>query len=170
MRTAETVLNIIRERGQRGRPLERLYRQISQAQVYKRFKGTHQNEYGTYKVLQVVVEREPGQVPLVARFGGIPLRYNRWAAIDDAPTKPIWSGRSEVVERLLAQKCELCGATDNIEVHHIRKLADLKRYGQSDPPQWVRKMAARQRKSLVVCRNCHHNIQYGRYDGHKLSK
>ena len=143
---------------------------ISQAQVYKRFKGTHQNEYGTYKVLQVVVEREPGQVPLVARFGGIPLRYNRWVTIDDAPTKPIWSGRSEVVERLLAQKCELCGATDNIEVHHIRKLADLKRYGQSDPPQWVRKMAARQRKSLVVCRNCHHNIQYGRYDGHKLSK
>jgi hypothetical protein len=28
MRTAETVLSIIRERGQRGLPLERLYRQL----------------------------------------------------------------------------------------------------------------------------------------------
>ena len=57
----------------------------------------------------------------------IPLRWNRWVKINDAPTKPIWSGRSEVVERLLADTCELCGATDNIEVHHIRKLKDLDR-------------------------------------------
>ncbi|WP_416212319.1 hypothetical protein [Nostoc sp. DedQUE09] len=38
-------------------------------------------------------------------------------------TSHIWNGRSEVVQRLLAQECEICGATDNIEVHHIRKLA-----------------------------------------------
>ncbi len=142
---------------------------ISKAQVYKRFKSIHHNEYGMYKVLKVVVERESGQAPLVARFGGIPLRRNRWVAINDAPTTPIWSGRSEVVERLLAQKCELCGATNHIEVHHIRKLADLKRNGQSDPPQWVKQMAARRRKTLVVCRSCHQAIQYGRYDGQKLS-
>jgi group II intron reverse transcriptase/maturase len=143
---------------------------VSKVQVYKRFKTDYQNEYGTYKILEVVVEREPGQKPLVARFGGIPLRYNRWAAINDAPTKPLWSKRSEVVERLLAQQCELCGATHNIEVHHIRKLADLKRYRYSDPPQWVQQMAARRRKTLVVCRPCHEAIQYGRYDGPKLSK
>lgn len=143
---------------------------ISKAQVYKRFKASHQNEYGTYKVLAVVVEKESGQTPLIARFGGIPLRYNRWVAINDAPTKPIWSKRSEVVERLLAQQCELCSAIDNIEVHHIRKLADLKRDGQTDPPKWVQQMAARHRKTLVVCRSCHHTIQYGRYDGAKLSK
>ncbi len=103
-------------------------------------------------------------------FGGIPLRRHKWVAINDAPTIPIWSDRSEVVQRLLAQTCELCGATDNIEVHHIRKLVDLKRYGQSDPPLWVQKMAARRRKSLVVCQPCHHSIQYGRYDGPKFSK
>ena len=143
---------------------------ISTAQVYKRFKTTHRNEHGTYKVLEVRVEREAGKMPLIARFGGIPLRWNKWAAINDAPTKPIWSGRSEVVDRLLAQQCELCGATNNIEVHHIRKLADLKRYGQTNPPQWVQKMAARRRKTLVVCQDCHHAIQYGRYDGTKFSK
>lgn len=143
---------------------------ISTAQVYKQFKTTHQNEYGTYKVLEVVVKRGPDKPPMIARFGGIPLRWNKWATINDAPTRPIWSGRSEVVERLLAQQCELCGSTDNIEVHHIRKLADLKRYGQTNPPQWVQKMAARRRKTLVVCQDCHHAIQYGRYDGTKLSK
>jgi hypothetical protein len=81
---------------------------ISKAQVYKRFKTDYQNEYGTYKVLAVTVEREPGQKPLVARFGGIPLRYNRWAAINDAPTKPLWSKRSEVVERLYWHKNANC--------------------------------------------------------------
>jgi hypothetical protein len=116
------------------------------------------------------VDRGPAQLPLVAHFGGIPLRWNRWAKISEAPTEPIWSGRSEVVERLLAERCELCGATDKIEVHHIRKLADLDRAGRSQRPRWARIMAARRRKTLIVCQACHHAIQYGRYDGPALSK
>jgi len=143
---------------------------ISTAQVYKRFKTTHRNEHDTYKVLEAKLERSAGQPPLTARFGGIPLRHNRWASINDTLTTPIWSKRSELVERLQAQECELCGATNNIEVHHIRKLADLEQHGQVNPPQWVKQMAARRRKTLVVCRSCHHDIQYGRYDGPKLSK
>jgi AI2M/AI1M-like, HNH endonuclease len=119
--------------------------------------------------LEVVVPREDGQLPLVARFGGISLKWNKWASINEAETIPIWSGRSEVVERLLAQKCELCGATENIEAHHIRKLADLERNGQSSKPEWVRKMAARRRKSLIVCQKCHNLIHSGRYDGPALS-
>lgn len=142
---------------------------ISKAQVYKRFKTTHTNQDGTYKVLEVVVPREAGKPPLVARFGGISLKWNRWAAINQAETIPIWSGRSEVVERLLAQKCELCGCTENIEAHHIRKLADLERNGQSTKPEWVRKMVARRRKSLIVCQRCHNLIHNGRYDGPALS-
>jgi hypothetical protein len=56
------------------------------------------------------------------------------------------------------------------EVHHIRKLADLEREGRPNPPKWVRVMAARRRKTLIVCQDCHHDIQYGRYDGPALSK
>ncbi len=92
--------------------------EISTAQVYKRFKTSHRNEHGTCRVLEVRVECEDDKMPLIAYFGGIPLRWNKWAAINDAPTKPIWSGRSEVIDRLLAQQCELCGATNNIEFHH----------------------------------------------------
>jgi group II intron reverse transcriptase/maturase len=142
----------------------------SRSKIYRRFRALYQNEYGIYKVLEVTVDRGSHKTPLVARFGGIPLRWNRWAAINDRITIPIWSKRSEVVERLLAQKCELCGAEDNIEVHHIRKLADLERKGQGDKRKWVKVMAARRRKSLVVCQRCHNDIHYGRYDGPAFSK
>jgi hypothetical protein len=141
----------------------------SRTQIYRRFGALHHTEHRTFKVLEVRVERGPTKAPLVTRFGGIPLRWNRWAKINDAPTKPIWSGRSEVVERLLVDTCELCGATDHIEVHHIRKLKDLDRAGQPSTPRWAKVMATRRRKTLVVCQACHHHIQYGRYDGPALS-
>jgi len=142
----------------------------SRGRIYRRFKTLHTNEFGTYKVLQVTVERETGLPPLVSRFGGIPLRWNKWVKNNDPLPEPIWSGRSEVTQRLLAQVCELCGATKNIEVHHIRKLADLERAGQSAKPDWVKAMATRQRKTLVVCQSCHHAIHYGRYDKISVSK
>jgi hypothetical protein len=142
----------------------------SRSKIYRKYRASHQNEHGTYKVLEITVDRGPDKPPLVARFGGIPLRWNKWVTINDAKTRPIWSGRSEVVERLLAQKCELCGAEDNIEVHHIRRLADLECKGRSDKPRWARVMAARRRKTLIVCQKCHHGIQYGRYDGPAFSR
>jgi len=141
----------------------------SRAKIYRRFQSLCHTEDRTYKVLEVRVERGPTKPPLVARFGGIPLRWNRWVKISEAPTEPIWSGRSEVVERLLADICEVCGARDKIEVHHIRKLTDLERGGRSPQPRWTKIMAARRRKTLVVCQDCHHAIQYGRYDGPALA-
>jgi len=142
----------------------------SPGRIYRRYKTTHTNEFGTYKVLEVKVEREGRQPPLVARFGGVPLRWNKWVNISDPLPEPIWSGRSEVIQRLLAQTCELCGATENIEVHHIRKLANLKRAGQSAKLDWQKAMAIRQRKTLIVCQRCHHTIHYGRYDRAPFSK
>ena len=32
----------------------------------------------------------------------------------------------KLIDRLKAQKCELCGATDNLVMHHVRKLGELK--------------------------------------------
>jgi hypothetical protein len=118
--------------------------------------------------LQVRVDRGADKPPLEAHFGGMSLRWNKWVTIKEE-VEPIWSKRSEVVERLMAQKCELCGTTFNIEVHHIRKLADLEREGRNKPA-WARVMAARRRKTLVICQNCHNQIHAGRYDGPALSK
>jgi hypothetical protein len=133
--------------------------------IYRRYGTTIQTEDGDRKVLRVTIDRDPPKKPLTTHFGAVSLRWNTWVRINDAPTKPVWSGRSEVVERLLAQTCALCGSQEHIEVHHVRKLADLASKGQAKPPSWKRRMVARQRKSLVVCRSCHEQIQYGRYDG-----
>ena len=138
--------------------------------ISQRYGASIPTEDGVYKVLRVTLERPSPKPPLITYFGGVSLRWNKWVNINEAPTTPIWSGRSEVVERLLAQTCELCGAHEQIEVHHIRKLADLASKSHLPVAPWKRRMAARQRKSLVVCRRCHEHIQYGRYDGPNLRR
>jgi group II intron reverse transcriptase/maturase len=140
----------------------------SRAEVYRRYRARLQTEQGAYTVLQVTIDRGPDRSPLTAHFGGVSLRRNSWVKISD-DIEPIWSKRSEVVERLMAQKCELCGSTLNVEVHHIRKLADLE-HGERNKPEWARVMAARRRKTLVVCQSCHNQIHAGRYDGPAFSK
>ncbi len=136
--------------------------------IYKRYGAKIETEEGERKVILVRVDRDLPKKPLVTHFGGVSLKWNKWVNINDNLTEPIWSKRSELVQRLLAQECELCGAQEKIEVHHIRKLADLKQKGGTTQPEWKKRMAARNRKTLVVCRSCHENIQYGRYDGPKL--
>jgi hypothetical protein len=116
-----------------------------------------------YKVLQVVIERE-GKKPLAARWGGISLHWDI-----KAPIKDHWMflgpGRSELEKRLLADTCEYCGTTadaEQIEVHHIRALKDLKAPDGREKPAWVKIMAARKRKTLVLCATCHQDVTYGR--------
>lgn len=128
---------------------------ITVNQVYDRFQ-TSQNDY---KVLQVSVEREDKK-PLIATWGGIALKRQMKAVLNDQPPFT-WFTRTQLEQRLLANTCELCGATQDIEVHHIRALKDLNTRGRASKPAWVTIMAARRRKTLVVCRTCHMDIQYG---------
>jgi hypothetical protein len=127
--------------------------------IYQRYGTMIQTGEGTYKVLQVTVKRPPPKKALTAYFGGVSLKSNKWVGINDQPTKPHWSRQSEVVQRLLAQECELCGSDQQIKVHHIRKLADLNPKDGSELPEWTRRMAARRRTTLVGCRACHESIQ-----------
>jgi hypothetical protein len=136
--------------------------QLSVRKVYGKYKANLEVDGKTYKGLQVTVPRE-GKKPLVASWGGIPLTWDVSASIEDQiPT--IWGKRSELEQRLLAQVCEQCGATrmtDRIEIHHIRALKDLEKYTGREKPQWVQIMAARRRKTLVLCHTCHMDIQHG---------
>ncbi|HEM2787546.1 TPA: reverse transcriptase [Streptococcus suis] len=113
----------------------------------------------TVPCLQVVVPRED-KPPLVATWGGISLSYKKKAVIEDAPYQ-VYGGRTELIKRLLANKCELCGSEENIEVHHIRKLADLNKQNGKLVPKWKEIMSARCRKTLVTCRDCHYAIHNG---------
>lgn len=137
--------------------------------IYKRY-GTHiETEEGKRRVILVRYEREPPKKPLIAYFGGISQKWDKQASINDKPPPMVLRNRNELVQRLLAQECELCGSHDNVEVHHIRKLADLKEEGRTVQAEWKRHMSKRQRKTLIVCRACHNDIHHGRYDGEKLS-
>lgn len=130
-----------------------------------KYKSTTTSTTGkTVPCLKVMIER-PGRKSLVAMWGGISLVHKRKTIIEDKPYT-VQGGRTELLKRLLADQCELCGSKENIEVHHIRKLADLKRKGQSEVPAWVQLMSARNRKALVVCRECHVAIHNGTLKPH----
>jgi len=135
--------------------------------VYRRY--THKNEDGR-KVIRVVIPRQEPQKPLVATFGAKPICYVQKTILKD--TIPhTYLARVELVQRLLAEQCELCGSTENIEVHHVRRLIDIKRKyrSQKQKPEWATVMIGRNRKTLVVCRDCHRNIHRGTYSGPKLT-
>ncbi|WP_207892725.1 hypothetical protein [Micromonospora sp. MW-13] len=65
-----------------------------------------------------------------------------------------------MIKRLLAGRCEVCGGTVDIQVHHVRKLADLDQAGQSRKNTWTKIMAKRRGKTLIVCADCHHQIRH----------
>lgn len=123
------------------------------------FKAKVDTPVGPRACLQITTER-PGRKPLVARFGGIPLRRDRTALVIDKSTTRTDIRRKELVSRLLAGRCEICGGTDGIVVHHVQKLADLSDRRQPHPA-WVTVMLKKRRKALVVCRNCHTTIHTG---------
>ena len=122
----------------------------------RKYATTIDTPYGPRKCFEARVERS-GRKPLVARFGGIPLRRQRGAVITDRVLVPGIVRHKELVTRLLADRCEICTGTDGITVHHVRRLADLTRPGRPQPT-WAAQMARRRRKTLVVCQTCHDAI------------
>lgn len=132
----------------------------SVSKVAAQYKATRETPDGPRKCLQVKVER-PGRKPLIARFGGLSLKTRPKAALTDTLNLR-WITRAELLQRVLAEECEVCGSTDRVEVHHVRKLADLKVRGRREKPLWMQMMATRQRKTLVVCQRCHDDIHAGR--------
>jgi hypothetical protein len=126
----------------------------------KKHKATIETEYGRRKCLQVIIQRD-NKKSLVARFGGIPLKRKQDAILVDRLPQFVMTNQSELLKRVLADTCELCGSREKGEVHHFRKLADLEKPGRKEKPVWVKQMAARKRKTLVVCRRCHEEIHAG---------
>lgn len=112
--------------------------------------------YGPRTCFEASIARDSRQ-PLVARFGGIALKRQKTAVLTDRqPHRPLYPHK-QLIQRLLVGRCELCKRTDNIEVHHVRRLTDLAT-ADTTPPAWARIMANKRRKSLVICGDCHELI------------
>ena len=67
---------------------------------------------------------------------------------------------TRLTDRLQGHICEFCGAeTEDIEIHHVRKLKDL-----SGKAEWERQMIARKRKTMALCHSCHVKLHNGKLD------
>jgi group II intron reverse transcriptase/maturase len=67
--------------------------------------------------------------------------------------------RSELIRRLNAEQCEYCGMKEGpFEVHHIRRMKDVEHGKQL----WQKVMASRNRKTLILCLQCHHLLHTGK--------
>lgn len=74
--------------------------------------------------------------------------------IDIKPNNHIYQCTTELESRLKADKCEICGTTeDKFELHHVNKVKNLK-----EKAFWEKIMIAKKRKTLVVCIECHKKI------------
>lgn len=68
----------------------------------------------------------------------------------------IYMGRTELEQRINANVCEWCGKQDgHCEVHHVKRLKDIK--GKAP---WEKLMIERNRKTLVLCHECHNKIAH----------
>jgi hypothetical protein len=128
----------------------------------RKYRTKIKTENGGLTCFQVRVDRGGGKQPLVAQFGGFSIRRRKDAVLLDRQPPTTYTKGTELLKRLEAEECELCGSRHNVEVHHIRKLADLNRHKRKEVPNWVRRMVTRRRKTLVVCEQCHDDIHAGR--------
>jgi group II intron reverse transcriptase/maturase len=124
----------------------------------RKYKAKIDTPHGPRTCFEARVERA-GRKPLVTRFGGIPLIRQKKAVLTDLQPVPA-TGRKELTTRLLARRCEWCEQHDTVEIHQVRRLADLTSPGRPQPA-WAHLMATMRRKTLVVCTPCHQAIHAG---------
>lgn len=80
--------------------------------------------------------------------------------IDEFPNTMMYKCRTELTQRLLANTCEWCDSQEGqMEVHHIKKVKDLK-----GKKRWEQIMIARRRKTMVLCHLCHVKLHAGKLD------
>jgi group II intron reverse transcriptase/maturase len=112
---------------------------------------------GDRLAVRVKVEDGKGRLVEVFALKDLARLPELGAAVDRLPSTMWTSGRSDVLDRLHARKCEYCGAAGvPCEVHHAHKLRDVK-----DAPLWQQVAAARRRKRIALCRSCHQALHAG---------
>lgn len=141
---------------------------MSTNEARKRFRNIYDGNGN--RLIGIEIKRE-GKKPLKAVFGKKPIERQKGTRLKDN-VQALYTNRNELIDRLMANSCELCGKS-NVAVmgHHVRKLKDLKERwkGRTEKPAWVRKMIEIKRKSLFVCKECHQKIHAGTYDGRKIT-
>ena len=127
----------------------------SMKQAASRYVITLKKENGTVKEYILVSSTKYLERKKVT-YGEVDLKPNTW----------MYQSRSELGQRLRAHQCEWCGTqVGPIEVHHVRKMKDLK-----GKKVWERQMIERRRKTMVLCKDCHVELHAGKLTEAKKAK
>ena len=133
----------------------------SARKLAKQCQKTIQTPYGPLRCFEMQVLSEKN--PRIVRFGDTTLRRKKRPITGEQYRDSYIKCRhTELIDRLLTNQCEYCGSMGRVEVHHVRKLADIDKGEQTPKSQWAQEMVARGRKTLVVCKACHRAIHAGK--------
>lgn len=138
------------------------FKYIMEYSMYKTFAGKYRtsvakicSRYQRNGIFTVSYENSKGKRKYYSLYnkGFKQLKPSKESKYDNFPNIGFTLGKTNLIDRLKAQKCELCGATGELDMHHVRKLKDLK--GKKD---WEKRMIARKRKTIALCQSCHNKI------------
>ncbi|MDM1457331.1 reverse transcriptase domain-containing protein [Myroides odoratimimus] len=141
---------------------------IMEYSMYKTFAGKYKSS--TRKINSKYRRNGKFTVRFTTKSGAVKERYfydlgfrrknpMTDAGFDIMPYSIFDASRTSLVDRLKAEKCEMCGATEKLVMHHVRKLKNLE-----GKKSWERHMIARRRKTVAVCHSCHQKIHNGTLD------
>lgn len=140
------------------------FKYIMQYSMYKTFANKYRTsvrkiiaKYRYNKDFAVFYENKKGEKKMRVFFNGSFKRKTTMVLNCDNQANTICiTSTTSLTERLRAGKCELCGSEGDIEIHHVKKLKDLK-----GKKPWEIQMIGRRRKTLAVCIPCHKKIHHG---------
>ena len=134
------------------------FRYIMEYSMYKTFAGKYRStvrkinkKYRLSKLFTVKYEQKgviKSRTFYKTSFKRRTTAFN--GSCDIEPYSIADASRTNLTDRLKAEKCELCGATGKLIMHHVRNLKDLK-----GKESWKRLMSARKRKTIALCPSCH---------------
>jgi len=144
------------------------FRFIMEYSMYKTFAGKYKSS--TRKINAKYRRNGKFTVRFTTKSGAVKERYfydlgfkrknpMTDAGFDVMPYSIFDASRTSLIDRLKAEKCEMCGATEKLVMHHVRKLKNLE-----GKQSWERHMIARRRKTVAVCHSCHQKIHNGTLD------
>ncbi len=141
---------------------------LSQYSLFKTLSGKHKSSK-----VQIISRLSKGNEFAHRYKDGERFRENRVFQLKHMEKKPkyvedeipntlfLTLSRSELIRRMNAKECEYCGQTElPTEVHHVRKLKDLK--SKPHLEYWEKVMIARRRKTLILCTECHDLLGAGK--------
>ena len=144
------------------------FRFIMEYSMYKTFAGKYKSS--TRKINAKYRRNGKFTVRFTTKSGAVKERYfydlgfkrrnpMTDAGFDIMPYSIFDASRTSLIDRLKAEKCEMCGATEKLVMHHVRKLKNLE-----GKQSWEKHMIARRRKTVAVCHSCHQKIHNGTLD------